>query len=110
MPIKASRYDYILTTILFFLFLVSFFLWSTIGDLHFSTNPDPAHDSKINMAVYVIPLFLIYEMFTIYYFNGMPRIRELDKEILMLKIRLAIKKKIEKTKEECHQYYWKKKL
>jgi len=112
MPIKASRYDYILTIFLFIAFMISFFFWSDFGDTHYSSNAgakqDPAFQQHINMAVLVIPLFLIYEFFNIYYFNGMPRIRELDKGILMLRIRLAINKKMEKTKEEYN--YWRKKL
>jgi hypothetical protein len=99
MPIKATRFDYILTTILFIGLILSFFAWSTWGDLHYSTNAgvhdDPASTSKINMAVYVIPLFLVYEMFTIYYFDGKPKLRELPKGIMFLSLRLAINKKIQ---------------
>lgn len=99
MPIKATRFDYIITTILFIGFILSFFVWSTWGDLHYSTNAgvkqDPAFTSDISMAVFIIPIFLIYEMFTIYYFHGMPRLRELPKGILFLRFRLAINKKIQ---------------
>ncbi len=108
MPIITTRFDYILTTILFIGLILSFFVWSTWGDQHYSTNSgvtqETAFTSKMNMAVYVIPLFLIYEWFTIYYFNGMPRLRELPKGLLLLRLRLLINKKIQEGTDDYKKW------
>lgn len=104
MPIQASRFDHILTIMLFILFVISFFIWSRWGDLHYCTNPDPAKESDINMAVYIIPLFLIYELFTIYLLDGRPRLREIDKQLMLLKLKLIIRKKLQETKEDYRRF------
>jgi hypothetical protein len=108
MPFHRTRSDYILITLLFSVFFWALFFGSRIGDLHYSTNAgcekDPAFISDINMAVYIIPFFLIYEMFIIYVFEGKPRIREINKKLLVLRFKTIVRNKLQDGIDDYHRW------
>jgi hypothetical protein len=106
MPFRRTRFDYTLIILLFILFFWSFFIGSSFGDLHFSSsagrNDDPAFVSHISIAVFIIPIFIIYLMISIYALEGKPKLKEIDKKMVVFKIKLIIKNKI---REGLDEYY-----
>lgn len=95
MPFIRTKLDYIVTTIMFASFVWAFFQGSIWGDLHGSTNPDPASASYVNFWVIIGPIICIYEMFQLFVLPGKRRGRELPwrlyaqmaKEIIIGKIK-----------------------
>jgi len=78
----AGKLDYLVTIIFMIVFLWSFFIYP-------------------NMQIYIAPIVLIYEWCVITVLPGRTRLREVDKKILLFKLRLVIRKK----KEEGIQDY-----
>jgi hypothetical protein len=104
MPQQASKTDYFIFILLLIVFLISFFGWSSFGDLHYTSMNDPTSHSEVNMAVYIIPLFLIAEMFSIVVLPGKPRLREINKKLYITLFILKIKKKLREGIDEYHQW------
>jgi hypothetical protein len=85
---EAGKLDYFVTIVFMIVFLWSFFIYP-------------------NMQIYIAPIVLIYEWFVITVLPGRTRLREVDKKILLFKLKLAVRKKIE---EGIQDYYrWKNK-
>lgn len=104
MPHQTSKTDYILFFLLLIIFLVSFFCWSSFGDLHYTSMYDPSEHSQVNMAVYIIPIFLIAEMFSIVILRDKPRLREIDKKFYLILFIRMIKNKLHEGIDEYHQW------
>jgi len=108
MPLDRTRTDYVLTILLFVLFFLSFFLWSHWGDMHVSSNSgadaDPAFISTISLGVPVTTLFLVYEMFGIFILPGKPRIREINKGVIFLRLKIMIQKKLQEGIDDYFRY------
>ena len=82
---EAGKLDYFITIVFFIVFYWSFFVYP-------------------NMQIFIAPLVLIYEWFVIYVIPGKQRLREIDKKILLFKLKLVIRKKLEEGKTEYHQW------
>jgi hypothetical protein len=106
MPFQESRWINYGSIALLVLFLIGFFILSSWGDLHYSTNPDPGKASRVNMLVYILPIFAIYAFIRITVLIGKPTLREIDKKLLLFKLRLIIRKKIQEGLDDYRR--WKK--
>jgi hypothetical protein len=107
MPFKLTKFNYILTAGLFIGFIVSFFFLSRWGDFHYTSNPDPAGSSTVSIGVYLIPFFVIYEMFAILVLPGKKRIKEIDKKVLFYRLLFRVRNEIRKGWDDYHR--WRKK-
>jgi ABC-type uncharacterized transport system fused permease/ATPase subunit len=104
MPFQESRWINLGSIALLVLFLIGFFILSKWGDLHYSSMVDERNISNINMLVFLLPIFLIYALIHMTVLIGKPRIKEIDKKLLLYKLRLIIRKKLEEGITEYHQW------
>jgi len=106
MVFRRTRLDIIVTSVMFIAFIWAFFFGSKFGDLHYCTNPDKATLSYINNFVLIAGIILIYEMFQLIVLPGRTRLREYDKRIVLLKMKILVRKKIDEGIEEYR--HWRK--
>jgi hypothetical protein len=104
MPFRVTRLDYIVTTIVFIMFLIAFFCLSdTIGMYQ------QCYEKRyytVNDFVIIGPIVIIYEMFQILVLPGKRRGRELPWKLY---IQIAKQKIINKTRSGIQEYHeWKK--
>lgn len=104
MPFQESRWINYGSIALLVLFLISFFLLSKWGDLHYSSMVDERNISNINMLVFLLPIFLIYALIHMTVLIGKPRIKEIDKKLLLYKLKIFIHKKLQEVNDEYHQW------
>jgi hypothetical protein len=102
MPISTTKMDYAMFFFTLIIFTIAFFLWSDFGDLHYSSNSDPSQKSYISIVVYIAPIFTIYSLLFILVLPGKPKLREIDKRLLLLKIKT--RKKIREGLEEYQRW------
>lgn len=77
---RTTRWDYLL-----FIGAMIVFLWAFFFDSFKPVMlPDGTIGMSLNMQVFICPVILIYSVFIIFFSEGMPRIRDLNKRLLLI--------------------------
>jgi len=113
---KVTKFDYLVTTVAFIVFIYAFFFASfhpikdTDGNIIYQIGADGREQPilDIDVQVFIVPIIIIYEMLQLTILPGKTRLKNLPWRFWTALFIFSIYKKIKDGREEYRQ--WRKKL